>query len=87
MDDFFGRVELCGLLLEGVMTDEEKREFLQRDYHDLIPCKWQQVLLNNETLLPIDGELYRMFWRAGIFDTDEMTAIVLRYFYLRYRTL
>ena len=86
MDDFFGLVKLCGLLMEGAMTGEEKREMLRRDYHELVPCKWQQELLATPWLSE-DGELYRMFWRAGIFDADEMTEIVLQYWYLQHRTL
>lgn len=86
MDDFFGLVKLCGMMMEGIMSNEEKNEMLQRDYHELIPCRWQQELLSNPTLSE-GGELYRMFWRAGIYDPNEMTAIVLQQWYLRYRTL
>ena len=86
VDDFFSLVKLCGLLMEGYMTKEEKHELLCCDYHALIPCRWQQRLLSLP-LLSEGGELYRMFWRAGIYDTDEMADIVLRCWYLERRTV
>ena len=85
MNRFFDLILLCGLLMEGRMTEEEKKTMLQRDFHDLTPCQWQKDLLAN-SILEEDDELYRMFWRAGIFDTEEMTKIVLEYWYLYHRT-
>ena len=67
------------------MTYEELTEFLDRDYHSITPCHWQGFLLEHDLLMPRGSKLHPLFRRAGIYNENEMTSLVLQFLYLQQR--
>lgn len=58
--------------------------FLHYEYGDLAFCHFGQRLWIRNTLLHEDGDLYRLFRRAGVLQKDELPALLIRlYIYLR----
>ncbi len=85
--NFISHLEDCAVTLYAIMSETERDEFLQQSFYSLTPSRWQQVILEHELLMPKESELYRRFRRAGIFNTDDMTAFVLQTLYLMARSV
>ncbi len=79
-------IDFCAAMLEGQMSRGELTEFLQQNYEDIVPSPWQKTLREKDFLLSDESNLYRQFVRAGIYDSEKMTAIMLQLFYLIHRS-